>query len=479
MDKITRKIPAVGTLINKPEIKPLIKIYGRKLVTYSLRKVIDIFRDALPTSETTTLDIDTIVAEVSALIERITIPSLKPIINATGVVLHTNLGRAPLGEKILDDLKPIITGYSNVEFDLRVGCRGHRNEHIVELLRYLTGAENVLLVNNNAAAIILILHTFAKGKEVIISRGELIEIGGSFRIPEIMSAGGVKMVEVGTTNKTRLSDYEEALSPRTNLIFKAHKSNFTMSGFTEEVFIQDLTRFSHEHGLPIVYDVGSGLLRKPASLPLEHEPDVRSVIQSGVDLATFSCDKLLGGPQGGIIAGERALIAKLAKNPLLRALRVGKLTIGALISACRNYLSDETLVKNNPTFAMLEQSKEAIIKRAEKLIKNLLHYNIPSEITKGIAQVGGGTLPDLKMDSTAVRLIPPEKEKRKRQAFAENMFYKLANRKHPIVAVLREGNLIFEVFSIYDDDVPKIAEAVRDILNREPLNSEHLTKQPD
>ena len=465
MDKITRKIPAVGTLINKPEIKPLIQTYGRELVTYSLRKVIDTFRAALPTGETAALDIDTIVAEISALMEKITTPSLRPIINATGVILHTNLGRAPLGKKIQEDLKSIISGYSNVEFDLRGGCRGHRNEHVVELLRYLTGAEDVLLVNNNAAAIILILHTFAKGKEVIISRGELIEIGGSFRIPEIMRAGGVKMIEVGTTNKTRLSDYEEALSPRTNLIFKAHKSNFTMSGFIEEVSIQDLTRFSHDHGLPVVYDIGSGLLRKPANLPLEHEPDVRSVIQSGVDLATFSCDKLLGGPQGGIIAGKRALITKLAKNPLLRALRVGKLTIGALISACRSYLSDEALIKNNPTFAMLEQSREAVTKRAEKLVKELSKYKIASEITKGIAQVGGGTLPDLKMKSTAVKLIAPDKEKRKRQAFAENMFYKLANRKHPIVAVLREGNLVFEVFSLSDDDIPKIAMAVKEILN--------------
>ena len=466
MDKITRKIPAVGTLINKPEIKPLIEKYGRELVTYSLRKVIDTFRAALPTGETAALDIDTIVAEISALMEKIATPSLRPIINATGVILHTNLGRAPLGKKIQEDLKPIISGYSNVEFDLRGGCRGHRNEHIVELLRYLTGAEDVLLVNNNAAAIILILHTFAKGKEVIISRGELIEIGGSFRIPEIMRAGGVKMVEVGTTNKTRLSDYEEALSPRTNLIFKAHKSNFTMSGFIEEVSIQDLTRFSHDHGLPVVYDIGSGLLRKPANLPLEHEPDVRSVIQSGVDLATFSCDKLLGGPQGGIIAGKRALIAKLVKNPLLRALRVGKLTIGALISACRSYLSDETLIRDNPTFAMLEQSREAMIKRAERLIKQLSKYKIASEITKGIAQVGGGTLPDLKMESTAVKLVAPDKEKRKRQAFAENMFYKLANSKHPIVAVLREGNLVFEVFSLSDDDIPKIAEAVREIMKK-------------
>lgn len=466
MDAITRQIPAVGTLINKPKLKPLIETYGRELVTYSLRKVIDLYRAALQTSDTGSLDIDTIIKEVTALIEKITTPSLRPVINATGVVLHTNLGRAPLGNKILDDIKPIVSGYSNVEFDLKGGCRGHRNEHITELLRYLTGAEDTLVVNNNAAAIVLVLHTFAKGKEVIISRGELIEIGGSFRIPEIMRAGGVKMVEVGTTNKTRLSDYEHALTPKTKLIFKAHKSNFTMSGFIEEVTIQDLTRFSHEHGLPLVYDIGSGLLRKPANLPLQEEPDVRSVLQSGVDLVTFSCDKLLGGPQGGIIAGRRDLIAKCAKNPLMRALRVGKLTIGALISACRSYLSDEALTKDNPTFTMLEQSREVVMERAEKLREQLAQKKIDAEIVKGMAQVGGGTLPELKLDSIAVRLVPPEKEKRKRHAFAEDTFYKLVNCEHPIVAVLREGNLVFEVYSVTDDDIPKIAESVSDILKK-------------
>ena len=466
MDAITRQIPAVGTLINKPALQPLIENYGRELVTYSLRKVIDLYRTALQSTETGSLDVDTITKEVTALIEKITTPSLRPIINATGVALHTNLGRAPLGNKILDDIKPIVSGYSNVEFDLRGGCRGHRNEHIAELLRYLIGAEDTLVVNNNAAAIVLVLHTFAKGREVIISRGELIEIGGSFRIPEIMRAGSVKMVEVGTTNKTRLSDYEQALTPKTKMIFKAHKSNFTMSGFIEEVSIQDLTRFSHEHSLPLVYDIGSGLLRKPANLPLQQEPDVRSVLQSGVDLVTFSCDKLLGGPQGGIIAGRRDLIAKCAKNPLMRALRVGKLTIGALISACRSYLSDETLIKNNPTFAMLEQSREKVAERAEKLCKQLSQCRIDAEIVKGVARVGGGTLPELKLESTAVMLVPPEKGKRKRQVFAENTLYQLANYKHPIVAVLREGNLIFEVFSVTDDDVPKIAEAASNILKK-------------
>ena len=317
MAKTKRKIPAVGTVINTSELKPLTALHGRELVTWAVRKVIDGFRTSPGAKET--IGIEEIVVEASAVIAGIARPSLKPVINATGIVLHTNLGRAPLGTAVMEEIAPLIAGYSNVEFDLKSGCRGHRNDHVAELIRYVTGAEDAVVVNNNAAAIILVLHTLAKNKEVIVSRGELIEIGGSFRIPEIIRAGGAKMVEVGTTNKTRLADYEKALSKKTACIFKAHRSNFTMSGFTEEVSLKELNRFSHERGLPFVFDLGSGLLRKPANLPLAHEPDVRSVLALGVDLVTFSCAKLLGGPQGGILAGKKELAERCAKKPVMRA----------------------------------------------------------------------------------------------------------------------------------------------------------------
>ncbi len=462
MTKTEQKIPAVGTVINKPALQPLIEAYGRESVTYAVRKVIDTYRASSQKEDT--LGIPEIVSEVTAIIVNIAEPSLKPVINATGIVLHTNLGRAPLGNTVLEDIAPIVSGYSNVEFNLKGGCRGHRNEHIAELLRYITGAEDAIVVNNNAAAIILTLHTFAKFKEVIISRGELIEIGGSFRIPDIMRASGVKMVEVGTTNKTRLTDYENALTKKTACIFRAHRSNFTMSGFTEEVPLKELTKFSQGHGLTFIFDLGSGLLRKPANLPLEQEPDVRSVVASGIDLVTFSCDKLLGGPQGGIIAGKRELVEKCAKNPLMRALRVGKLTISALISACRSYLSDETLVKNNPTFTMLEQDTNVLSRRAEKLRNALSQYDIVSETVPGTARVGGGTLPDLKLDSLAVKLVSPSQEKKKKQTFAEEIFYKLVQGERPIVAVLREGNLVFEIYTVSDGAIPEIALAVKEAL---------------
>ena len=463
MTSENQKLPAVGTLINLPKIQPLIKAYGRDVVTYSLRKVIDEYRKSSEKDNGGILDIEEIIRKATASIEKIANPSLKSLINATGIVLHTNLGRAPLGKKVLSDCAAIISGYSNVEFDLHGGCRGQRNQHIADLLKFITGAQDAVVVNNNAAAIVLILHTFARNKEVIISRGELIEIGGSFRIPEIMRAAGAKMVEVGTTNKTRLSDYEQAFSEKTALIFKAHKSNFTMSGFTEEVSLEELTQFSRKHSIPLIYDIGSGLLRKPANLPLQVEPDVRGVVQLGVDLVTFSCDKLLGGPQGGIIAGRADLVAKCVKNPLMRALRVGKMTIGALISACRSYLSDESLMRDNPAFAMLSQTRETVLNRAQRMQAELLQNGIASKIVAGSAQVGGGTLPDLKLESTALMLTFPDVGKRRRVKLAEEVFMRLIHRDLPSVAVLREGNLIFELFTVSDEEVGEIVAAVKEV----------------
>ncbi|MFH2034091.1 MAG: L-seryl-tRNA(Sec) selenium transferase, partial [Candidatus Margulisiibacteriota bacterium] len=318
-----RKLPGVDVLLNEASVKELAAAHGIELVTYAARNTINSAREKILNGSP---QID-LVSEVKNLIEKISKPSLKPVINATGIILHTNLGRAPLS------FEPI-RGYCNLEFDLETGKRGKREAHLKAPLKYITGAEDTLVVNNNAAAIVLILNTLASGKEVIISRGELIEIGGSFRINEIMASAGVKMVEVGTTNKTRLSDYENAVTENTALIFKAHKSNYSIKGFSEEVGIKELAEFSRKKGIPFVYDIGSGLLRKPKNLNLEGEPDVRSALKDGAYLVCFSGDKLLGGPQAGIIAGKKELISKLAKAPLMRALRVGKMTIAGLSAVC-------------------------------------------------------------------------------------------------------------------------------------------------
>ncbi|NWF49674.1 MAG: L-seryl-tRNA(Sec) selenium transferase, partial [Ignavibacteriaceae bacterium] len=324
-----KKIPAVDKLLSHSSILKVKDLFGSELITYSIRKVLDKERSNILEGKKSG-SIEKIIEDVLQLAESIRGSSLKPVINATGIILHTNLGRAPLSKEILSEMAPILSGYSNLEFDLYKGKRGDRTDHIKELLKFITGAEDVLVVNNNAAAVFFVLKTFAEKKEVIISRGELIEIGGSFRMPEIMKASGTKMTEVGATNRTRLSDYENAITPNTRLIFKAHKSNYFIGGFSEEVSIEELSKLARKHNLILVYDVGSGLLKKPSNKKFSEEPDIRSCLKEGADLVTFSCDKLIGATQAGIIAGRKDLIKTLSKAPLMRTLRVDKFTIASL-----------------------------------------------------------------------------------------------------------------------------------------------------
>jgi len=350
MDKSElRKIPGVDTLMKDSKIKKLISEYGEELTVFSIRKVLSEIRDAVMKGKKLPQN-DRILNRIRQKVYHIGTLSLKPMVNATGIVLHTNLGRAPLGSALTEEVVKIIEGYSNLEFDLEKGKRGHREDHITDLVTFITGAEDAVVVNNNAAGVFLSLSTFCSSKEAVISRGELIEIGGSFRIPDIMQQSGARMVEVGTTNRTRLSDYEAAITEETAVLFKAHKSNYYIKGFSEEVEIEALAELAHTNKLICIYDMGSGLLRKPKGLPLETEPDVQTALQSGADLVMFSCDKLLGGPQGGIIAGKKEYIQKLKKSPLMRVLRVGKMTLAALSEVIRCYLKDETLLENVPVF---------------------------------------------------------------------------------------------------------------------------------
>ena len=381
------------------------------------------------------------------------------MINGTGIVLHTNLGRALLGDHVLEELKPIVSNYSNLEFDLKTGRRGQRNSHISELMKFVTQAEDAVVVNNNAAAVMLILKTFAEGKEVIISRGELIEIGGSFRIPEIIKASGCKMIEVGATNRTKLSDYENAITKNTSMIFKAHKSNYYIEGFTEEVELSNLSDLAKKHDLLFVYDLGSGLLRKPEGLPLENEPDVRSSLQAGCDIVSFSGDKLLGGPQAGIIAGRSDLIKKIAKAPMMRALRVGKMTIAALSAVMRFYLKDEDLLTKVPIFEMLNRKKNDLKNLAEEFSSELEKTDIKSEIIESKAQCGGGTLPQLKIDSLAVKIIHEGNRN-----YAKKLHQKLLDLDMPILGILREGDLLFDVLTLSKVDFPIIAKALDSII---------------
>jgi len=453
--KELRLLPGVDALLEMEEIRLLSESYGKKLITWAIRESLAEVREKICQGKKSRSRAD-IIKLVKNAISRIALPSLKPVINATGIVLHTNLSRAPLGQEIMSSIAPVISGYSNLEFNLNTGRRGQRNDHIISLLKYVTGAENTVVVNNNAAAVLLTLITFAKNKEVIVSRGELIEIGGSFRIPDIMKASGAKMVEVGTTNRTRLADYENAITSKTSIIFKAHKSNYQIKGFSEEAEIEELVDLAKKHDLLMYYDIGSGLLRKPEGLDLKQEPDIRSSLQKGVDILSFSGDKLLGGPQAGIIAGKDKLIRKLARSPLMRVLRVGKLTMAALTSVITAYLNDETLFRDLPVFSMLNRDQEKLQIIATELQKNLLELEIGSEIIPSKAQVGGGTLPDHEVDSFAVKIINPGQNKK----FAEITYKKLLRLEQPVLGILREGDLIFDVLSLFENQLQLLAEQI-------------------
>ena len=459
MDKSElRKIPGVDTLMKNSEIKKLISEYGEELAVFSIRKVLGEIRDAVMKGKKLPQN-DRILNRIRQKVYHIGTCSLKPMINATGIVLHTNLGRVPLGSALTEEVAKIIEGYSNLEFDLEKGKRGHREDHITDLVTFITGAEDAVVVNNNAAGVYLSLSTFCAGKEAVISRGELIEIGGSFRIPDIMQQSGAKMVEVGTTNRTRLSDYEAALTEETAVLFKAHKSNYYIKGFSEDVEIEKLTECAHAHGLVCIYDLGSGLLRKPKGLPLETEPDVRSALQSGADLVMFSCDKLLGGPQAGIIAGKKEYIQKLRKSPLMRVLRVGKMTLAAHSTVLRCYLKDETITENVPVFRMLDQSKDELREKAEKFSELLKKEKIPNKIVKNAARCGGGTLPQVEIPSYAVQLGLT-----KTKFSPEQLYHKLLQLDKPILGILREGSLLFDMFTLDKDQATEIAKQIKNIV---------------
>jgi len=463
MHALLRKLPSVESVLNSVVVKKEIARNGAPLVSFIVRGVIDEARKEILNGGHP-VEGEDIVKKCEETLAFMTRPLLKEVVNATGIVIHTNLGRAPLGEKVLVDISGVVRGYSNLEYDLKKGERGHRSDHVTPLLTFLTKAEDAIVVNNNAAGIMLALAVLAKGREVIISRGELVEIGGSFRIPEILAASGAVMVEVGTTNKTRLSDYEKALTPHTALIMKAHRSNFDMVGFTEEVTVADLAALAHRRGLPFLYDIGSGLIRRPQGLPLTGEPDVASAIADGSDLVAFSGDKLLGGPQAGIVAGKKELIALLKSAPMMRALRVDKLTLAVLSSVVRSYFNDESLVRDLPLFAMLEQSEERLEKKASALLRALQAENVAAQVVRSVGRCGGGTLPSLELPSRAVMLLSGKNAQKERSLFAEKVFSALHAIDRPIVGILRQGDMLFDVLTLAEEDIPYVAAETARVL---------------
>ena len=376
---------------------------------------------------------------------------LKKVINATGVVLHTNLGRAPLSEAARAALDDVAQGYSNLEFDLNLGQRGKRGSDVESLLCQLTGAEAALVVNNNAAAVMFAIHTMANSAEVLVSRGELVEIGGSFRIPDIMRQSGAKLVEVGTTNKTRISDYRNAITQDTALFLKAHTSNYRIVGFTEETSRDELSELGKETNIPTLEDLGSGSLFHVDGLP--HEPTVIESIQAGIDVVTFSGDKLLGGPQAGIVVGKATWVEKMKKHPLMRILRLDKLTLAALEATLRAYLDPDAAPTQIPTLHMLSTTREKLKKQAESLMNLMGKHTcsvLGAKVEETSGMVGGGAMPLAKLDSYAVTLSP-------KIFSAKSLETKLRNATPPVVARIHEDKVILDLRCIREDEMNQLA----------------------
>ncbi len=403
-----KHLPSVDRLVNAQAVQGLVQDHGAPLVTRSAQGILEQARQSVLAGGTT--DMAALVRALRDDIERVLRPSLRPVYNLTGTVLHTNLGRAPLPQSAIQAMVEVARGASNVEFDLDAGKRGDRHRHAEALLCQLTGAESALVVNNNAAAVLLTLNTLARRKEVPVSRGELIEIGGAFRMPDIMARAGCKLVEVGTTNRTHRTDFEASIGPRTALLMKVHTSNFEIKGFTKEVSEQDLARIAHAHDLPLVTDLGSGTLIDLEPYDLPHETTVTEALHAGADLVTFSGDKLLGGPQAGIIAGRRDLIDKLKRNPMTRAMRPDKVTLAALQAVLRLYTNPARLVHELPALRLLARDPAEIEHLTSRLVTPVQArcQAFDVAVAQTFSQVGSGALPVDRLQSAALKITRPD-----------------------------------------------------------------------
>ena len=389
-------------------------------------------------------------------------PKFRTVINATGVVIHTNLGRSLLPAAAMAPLLAVGTHYANLEFDLATGKRGSRYSLVEELLCELTGAEAALVVNNNAAAVLLVLETLAAGREVIVSRGQLVEIGGSFRIPEVMAKSGAKLVEVGATNRTHLRDYESAITEATALLLKVHTSNFRMIGFTSEVALADLTALGAARGIPVMEDLGSGSLIDFSRYGLAKEPTVQETIAAGADVVTLSGDKMLGGPQAGLIVGKRAIIDRVKQNPMNRALRIDKFTLAALEAVLRLYFDEEAAVRTIPTLAMLTMPLAAIERRARRLSRRLgksLADRGTVALVRTSSRVGGGSLPEMELSSCGLAVTP-------RKMSVNELERRLRAATVPVIGRIENDCLLLDLRTVADDEIAALAATLIEVFGR-------------
>ncbi len=399
-----RHLPSVDRLLREPLAEQLTKSYPRDLVVQAIRDTLDKARSRIR-SGSDVPDATSLLMDARSQMETRFAPSLRPVINATGVIIHTNLGRAPLSQDALRAVLQVSTGYSNLEYQLDEGARGSRHEHVAELLKRITGAEAAMAVNNNASAVLLVLSALAQGREVIVSRGQAVEIGGGFRIPDVLKQSGARLVEVGTTNRTYLSDYERAITPETALLLHVHPSNFRIEGFVHSTTIEELVDLGHRAGIPVVDDLGSGSLLDTAAYGLQHEPMVQERIVAGVDLVCFSGDKLLGGPQAGLIAGKATYVETLRRHPLARAIRIDKMTIAALSATLNHYLMGEAAQKV-PVWQMIGMPVAEIEGRAARMARRLRQGGLEARIVSGLSTVGGGSLPGETLVTRLVAVAP-------------------------------------------------------------------------
>ncbi len=458
-----QKIPGVDRLLLSPKITEVSATYPRNLIIKAINQVLEETRAQIQkgdiTKEGPELGMETLSGLIVKRLTLISEPSLKSVINATGVVIHTNLGRSILPEKVLKKFGPLAGGYSNLEYDLDRGERGSRYSHVEGILVELTSAEAAMVVNNNAAAVLVALDTLAKGREAVVSRGQLVEIGGSFRIPDVMRKSGAKMVEVGTTNKTHLRDYEEVIGPETALLLKVHTSNFHIVGFTEAPTVSEMVNLGTQYSIPVMEDLGSGCLVDFSEYGLIKEPTVQEVLAQGADLVTFSGDKLLGGPQAGIILGRKDLVDAIKKNQLSRALRIDKLTLTALEETLRIYRDERAALKEIPTLKMISQPYRPLAKKAERLLKligKLKTGNFSIELADGSSKVGGGALPLQELPSRLLCLAP----KRMSAQFMEKW---LRAFDPPIITRLEKEKVRFDMRTLMDKDLKIVAEAIKDL----------------
>jgi L-seryl-tRNA(Ser) seleniumtransferase len=464
-----RQLPSVDELLRGAELATLIVLEGQAAVTDAARGVLTRLRSEIAAGqldgETLEIALSGLAGAVERQLQAALTYSLRPVINATGVILHTNLGRAPLAASALDHMRETSTAYSNLEFDLAAGERGRRDVHVDRLFRKLLDGSTVaevstIVVNNNAAAVLLALNTLAEGGEVIVSRGELVEIGGSFRIPEVMAKSNATLREVGTTNRTRITDYERAINDKTRLLLRVHRSNFEITGFTEQPNIAELVQLAHRHNLPLMEDLGSGALFDLRSVGLSDEPDVLGSLRAGVDVIAYSGDKLLGGPQAGILSGRSDLIARMRSNSLFRALRVDKLAYAALEATLLAYVKrDHDAV---PTLRMMRLSAKEIGSRAEAIAGRIRSATVRADVIDGNSVIGGGAAPSSALPTRVLALAVDGLS-------ADELAARLRTSDPPVVARVEDGCVLLDLRTVFPAQDETLAQALLNLAGSTPL----------